>query len=184
MYPQTLLRGARLHLTALTEDDLPTITEWYQDTEFMRLLDARPATPKTAASLRAWLDEASTAPNSYLFGVRLLGSNALIGYVELDGILWAQGVSGLCVAIGERKYWRQGYGTEATTLALDFAFQELNLHRIQATVFRYNHRSIAMCKRLGFQQEGVYREFLHRDGERHDMLLFGLLRHEHFAQQA
>ena len=49
MYPQTLLRSTRLRLVALTEDDLPTITKWYQDTEFMRLLDARPATPKADA---------------------------------------------------------------------------------------------------------------------------------------
>ena len=124
-----------------------------------------------------------TAPDSYLFGVRLLGSNALIGYIELDGILWTHGTSGLCVAIGEREYWGQGYGTEAAGLALDFAFQELNLHRVQATVFRYNQRSVAMCERLGFQQEGVYREFIHRDGKRHDMLLYGLLRHEYRTQQ-
>lgn len=184
MYPQTLLRSPRLRLVALTEDDLATIVAWYQDTEFMRLLDALPATPKAFAALRDWLKEANASPNDYLFGVRLPGNNALVGYVELDGILWPHRVCGLCVAIGERQYWGQGCGTEAAGLALDFAFQELNLHRVQATVFRYNLRSIAMCERLGFRREGVYREFLQRDGARHDMLLYGLLRHEHRAGRA
>jgi len=63
-------------------------------------------------------------------------------------------------------------------LALQFAFNELNLHRLQLTVFSYNDRAIALYEKLGFQREGVYREFLQRDGERHDMYLYGLLLRE------
>jgi RimJ/RimL family protein N-acetyltransferase len=64
------------------------------------------------------------------------------------------------------------------TLALDFAFKELNLHRIQLTVYSYNPRAIRMYEKLGFQLEGTYREFLLRDGQHYDMLLYGLLSHE------
>jgi RimJ/RimL family protein N-acetyltransferase len=63
-------------------------------------------------------------------------------------------------------------------LALDYAFSELNLHRVQLTVFAYNARAIALYEKLGFVREGVYREFLHRDGVRYDMYLYGLLRRE------
>jgi RimJ/RimL family protein N-acetyltransferase len=63
-------------------------------------------------------------------------------------------------------------------LALRFAFDELNLHRLQLTAFSYNERAVALYEKLGFRQEGVFREFLQRDGRRHDMILFGLLRHE------
>ncbi|MBN2007175.1 MAG: GNAT family N-acetyltransferase [Anaerolineae bacterium] len=56
--------------------------------------------------------------------------------------------------------------------------RELNLYRVQATVFDYNPRSRAMFKKAGFQQEGAFRDFLSRDGQRHDMLLYGLLRRE------
>ncbi len=58
------------------------------------------------------------------------------------------------------------------------AFDELGLHRLTATVFSYNPRSIALLEKLGFRREGTFREFLLRDGERHDMLLYGLLRRE------
>jgi RimJ/RimL family protein N-acetyltransferase len=64
------------------------------------------------------------------------------------------------------------------TLALDFAFKELNLHRIQLTVYSYNTRAIRMYEKLGFQLEGNYREYLLRDGQHYDMLLYGLLSHE------
>jgi RimJ/RimL family protein N-acetyltransferase len=63
-------------------------------------------------------------------------------------------------------------------LALDFAFRELNLHRICLTVFSYNPAAIKLYESLGFTREGVYREHLQRDGQRHDMILYGLLRRE------
>lgn len=181
---QTLLRGTRVQLTALTQDDLPTIATWYQDVEFMRLLDARPASPQSAESLHTWLEEAQKASDGYLFAVRLLEDDVLsehsrlIGFIELDGILWTHGTAWFSIALGLSEYREKGYGTEAARLTLAFAFQELNMHRVQATVFSYNRRSMAMFERLGFQREGSFREFIHRDGERYDMLLYGLLRRE------
>lgn len=173
-----LLRGARVRLTALNPDDLPTIARWQQNAEFLRLFDACPAAPKNETALSRWLEERSKANDAFLFAVRPLDSDELLGYAELDGILWAHQSSWLSMAIGDPSQWDKGYGTEAMQLLLAFAFRELNLHRVQLTVFAYNQRAIALYENLGFQREGVYRELLQRDGARHDMLLYGLLRRE------
>ena len=178
MNPSRLLHGSWVRLTALRSDDLPTIARWYQDAGFMRLYDARPAVPKTQAELARWLEEVGKAENTLPFAIRPVEGDGLIGTLELDGILWTHGVCGIGIAIGDRANWGQGYGTEAAGLALAFAFDELSLHRVQATVFTYNERSIALFEKLGFQREGAFREFLHRDGERYDMLLYGLLDRE------
>ena len=53
-----------------------------------------------------------------------------------------------------------------------------------AAVFSNNERCIALFEKLGFRREGVYREFLQRDGRRYDMYLYGLLRPEWEAQNA
>ena len=87
-------------------------------------------------------------------------------------------MSGVSIAIGEAKCRGKGYGYEVMQLVLRFAFDELNLHRIQLTVFSYNERAIALYEKLGFHREGVYREHLQRDGRRYDMYLYGLLRSE------
>ena len=87
-------------------------------------------------------------------------------------------MSGVSIAIGEAKQWGKGYGYEAMQLVLRFAFDELNLHRVQLTVFCYNKRAIALYEKLGFQREGIHREHLQRDGRRYDMYLYGLLRSE------
>jgi RimJ/RimL family protein N-acetyltransferase len=176
-----LLVGPNVRLTALGSDDLPVLERWYQDAEFLRLFDAVPAAPRALCALREWLEERRRARDSFLFGVRLHDGDELIGVVELDGILWNQQVSWLSIGIGDALRRGHGYGAEALRLALDFAFRELNLHRVQLTVFSYNTAAIALYEKLGFQREGAYREFLHRDGLRYDMYLYGLLRHEYVS---
>jgi RimJ/RimL family protein N-acetyltransferase len=178
MIPSTLLRDSRVRLTALTQNDLPTVAEWHQNSDFLRLFDALPAYPKTETALAQWLDDTDKATDAFLFAIRFLDSDGFIGYVELDGILWAHQVTGVSIAIGEAKHWGKGYGYEAMQLVLRFAFDELNLYRVQLTVFSYNERAIALYEKLGFQREGVYREHLQRDGRRYDMYLYGLLHSE------
>jgi RimJ/RimL family protein N-acetyltransferase len=173
-----LFHGSQIRLTALTEDDLGAIAHWYQDPEFLRLYDSRPAHPKTETELGQWLTELRKDKSTFVFGVRRLEGQDLIGYLEVDGVDWQHGVCGLGLGFGDRANWGRGYGFEATKLALAFAFNELNMHRVQVTVFDYNTRSTALVEKIGFRKEGVFRERLQRDGQRHDMLLYGLLRLE------
>jgi RimJ/RimL family protein N-acetyltransferase len=194
MFCQNPLQGDRVRLTAFDATDVPILAQWYQQFEFLQLLDARPAYPQSEELIRQWLDERQQAKDGFIFAVRPtlappaeqpapLASDTLLGYVELEGILWNQGVSWVSLAIG-REYQRQGYGYAALQLALAFAFQELNLHRLQLTVFSYNQPAIALYEKLGFKREGVYREFVQRQGDRHDMYLYGLLGHEWQAQRS
>jgi len=176
--PTRLLHGERIRLTALNEDDAPTIARWDEDSQFLRLYDARAARPRSEAEITGWLQGLRDDERTIAFGIRPLDGDELIGTLELDSILWPHRVCGLAIAIGDRQHWGQGYGYEAAQLGLAFAFDELNLYRVTGTVFSYNQRSLALLEKLKFQREGVFREFLERDGERCDMLLFGLLRPE------
>ena len=179
-----LLRGAHVRLTAVAPQDLPVIARWFEDAAFMRLFDAVPAAPRTVEQLTDWLGEMHKAKDGFLFGIRPEAGDEIIGYMELDGILWNQGAGWISIGIGEEARRGQGLGRESMELALAFAFDELNLHRVQLTVFDYNTAAIALYERLGFRREGAFREFLHRDGRRYDMLLYGILRPEWEARRA
>ena len=182
MSASDLFQGSLVRLTALTAEDLPTLVRWYQDAEFLRLFDSRPAYPKTEPELKDWLEELRKDKDTFAFGIRLLESDDLIGYLEVDGIDWQHGACGMGLGIGDQDDWGKGYGLEATQLGLGYAFNELNLHRVTITIFDYNERSMALAKKAGFQREGVSRERLQRDGARRDMLWYGLLRHEWEAE--
>jgi ribosomal-protein-alanine N-acetyltransferase len=77
-----------------------------------------------------------------------------------------------------RSHWRQGYASEVATAMVRFAFNTLDLHRLEADVDPRNIPSTHVLERLGFRKEGYLRERYHMNGEIQDAVLFGLLRHE------
>ncbi|MFN8448131.1 MAG: GNAT family protein [Anaerolineae bacterium] len=178
-----LFLGERVRLTALRPDDAQTLARWYEDGEFSRLFDASPAYPKTESSLIKWMETTDRDRDAVALGIRSLYSDELIGYVDIDGIQWTHRCGWLAIGIGNPANRRQGYGTEAMRLVLGFAFNELNLHRLQLSVFAYNEAAIRLYEKLGFTREGAFREYLLRDGKRCDMLLYGLLASEWAARQ-
>ena len=171
---ERLWQAESVCLTRIGDEDMNTVLAWYEDGEFMRLLDAATAYPKKPEDVRLWLRDSG----NYVFGIRTRVDGRLIGYAELNGILWNQGVAWLAIAIGEPGERNQGYGQETVRLLLRYAFGELNLRRVQLSVFSYNASAIQVYEKCGFQREGTYREFLFRDGEVHDMYLYGILRRE------
>ncbi|KEF31659.1 GCN5-related N-acetyltransferase [Marinobacter nitratireducens] len=77
---------------------------------------------------------------------------------------------------------KKGTGRELGISALNFAFEQLGLHKVCGQALGFNERSIAFHQRLGFLQEGCFRD-QHYDGERfHDVVCFGLLKSEWQAQ--
>jgi RimJ/RimL family protein N-acetyltransferase len=82
------------------------------------------------------------------------------------------------ILIGEKAYWNQGYGGEATRLALKHGFDDLNLHRIFLRVYSTNSRAIACYKGAGFVQEGVLREAIYKNGVYIDEIIMGILKPE------
>ena len=79
-------------------------------------------------------------------------------------------------------YWigephaRQGYMSAALPLVLDFAFGRLHLHRVEAACLPTNVPSRALLEKIGFQQEGLARQYLCIRGKWQDHVLFAILR--------
>ncbi len=100
---------------------------------------------------------------------RLLG---VIGFVSFD---WKARKT-------EIGYWidkdEQGKGiiSRASRYLIDYAFDGLDLNRIEIRCSSENLRSAAIPKRLGFRFEGHLRQSEFRNGKLHDFLTFGLLR--------
>jgi len=110
--------------------------------------------------------------------MRPLENETCVGFIGLWGIAWSNGTTSLRISIGDRKNWRKGYGRDAMRLILNYAYNELNLHKVGFTVFEYNVGAIALYESLGFQREASLRDYLHRDGTRYAMYYYGLLQPE------
>ena len=79
--------------------------------------------------------------------------------------------------VGE-PYARRGYMTAALPLVLDFSFERLRLHRVEAACLPTNVPSRALLLRIGFTEEGYARRYLLIDGKWQDHLLFAILRED------
>lgn len=101
-----------------------------------------------------------------------------IGEIELCEINTSSGEALISIAIGEKSHWGRGYGAEALTLMMDFAFIELHLHHISMTVFGYNTQAIHLYQKTGFVYEGCERQYLWRDERYWDLIYMGILRNE------
>jgi ribosomal-protein-alanine N-acetyltransferase len=102
----------------------------------------------------------------------------LIGGVSLSNL--RRGVSdtaSLGYWVGE-PFAGQGYMTVALPLVLDFSFDRLRLHRVEAACLPSNFPSRALLVRAGFQQEGYARQYLCIEGKWQDHLLFAILRQD------
>ena len=68
-----------------------------------------------------------------------------------------------------------GYATEAISLGIQVMLQDLKLHRINAWVLPDNLPSIRLLQRLGFEQEGITKEYLPLNGQWQDHLHFAMV---------
>lgn len=73
------------------------------------------------------------------------------------------------------KFHHNGYASEAVEKLLDIAFTELNIHRVTAHVQGDNHPSIRLLTGLGFEKEGICRDFLYLHGKWEDHLQYSLI---------
>jgi ribosomal-protein-alanine N-acetyltransferase len=112
--------------------------------------------------------------NFFIFG----NDDALTGGIGLSNL--RRGVAetaSLGYWIGE-PFARQRFMTAALPLVLDFAFDRLRLHRVEAACLPSNVPSRALLLHTGFQQEGYARNYLLIDGKRQDHLLFAILKED------
>ena len=87
--------------------------------------------------------------------------------------------SAMCgLFIGEKSLWGQGFGSEALSLLLDYAFNLLNLNSIMLGVFSFNQRAIASYRKLGFREIGHRRQARIIAGGYYDVILMDLLASE------
>lgn len=170
-----LLEGDRVRLTPMNDDDFPIIAKWLRTLEFQRMVAHHLAYPLSEDKITNQWRNMRDSNHVFMFAIRPASTEELIGWVQMDNVVWHNRVANIDIGIGHVSHRGKGFGAEAMRLALNFAFGELNLHRVQLMVFSYNTRAISMYEKIGFQREGIMREYLQRDGQRYDMYIYSML---------
>lgn len=75
-----------------------------------------------------------------------------------------------------RRYWGQGYGTEAAQLFIQFGFEQMRCHRIHAFCVPENIASWRVMEKVGMVYEGTLRGYVFQDGRPVDLRVYAIIR--------
>jgi len=153
-------------------DDIGNLFLWLNDAQAAQA-DA-PYQPVDPLAFKDWLDRhTKTVPA--LFVIRSLQPARAVGFVLFKNLNPAFRAAELGVRIGAEADRGKGFGGSAIALALDYAWNSLNLHRVWLTVFAGNDRAIAAYARAGFREEGLMRQAAFSGGQWHDVMMMAAL---------
>ena len=172
-----IIKGKKVVLRPLSLKDAKNFCEWLKDSEVTKFLDQYYNTPPTLRGERKWITSVKKDRQKAAFSI-ISTDNEHVGIVSLDKINKNNKHAVFGIFIGNKKYWGQGIGTEATRLILQYGFKSLKLHRIHLTVYDFNIRGFKAYKSVGFKYEGKMRKHVFRNGYFYDVFMMGILRNE------
>ena len=173
------------------EHDPEIISGWTHTATYLRMLDTKPARPLSLDQVKKQYEaiekEIDEDKNLVFFAIHTLSSEQaeerLIGFAKLFWIEWAHGNSFVQIGIGDPADWNKGFGSDALSMVIRFAFNELNLFRLTARIPAYNLAALALFRNAGFVEEVRRRDAFQRDGKRWDDIHLGLLANDWRIQQ-
>jgi RimJ/RimL family protein N-acetyltransferase len=174
------LRTERLLLRPFRKGDLDRLADWQSRPEVARYLYWEPASRDEAAELlERWMatTRLEQDDDAVTLAVERLEDGLLLGSVTI----FLRSVEHRQVEVGyvfHPDAGGHGYATEATRTLVDFAFDDLDAHRVFARTDARNAASAALLRRLGMREEAHFREAEIFKGDWGDELVFAILDRE------
>ena len=170
------LLTSRLTQRPVRKSDAEDMYEYSRDPEVARhvLWDAHTSIHQTRNYIRYLIRQyRNAAPGT--FAIALRDSGKVIGTI---GFMWLQ-MDNRSAEVGYslgRRYWNQGYMTEALQAIVEFGFTRLNLNRIEAQHECDNPASGRVMLKAGMQREGTLRQRIFNKGRFVDVDLYAIVR--------
>ncbi|MCE7981411.1 MAG: N-acetyltransferase [Caldilinea sp. CFX5] len=177
------LHTARLLLRPFTEADTDVIYALMSNATVLRYWDAPPWRERARAErFIARCQEMAQEGSGVRLAIERTADGVFIGWCVL--MKWdptyRSAMIGYCL---DEKAWGQGFATEAAGALLQWAFDTLDLNRVQSGADTRNRASERVLEKLGFVREGTLREDCIVNGEVSDTSVYGLLRREWVARR-
>jgi len=162
-------------------DDLDVILTWMEDPDFRFFLygDEAQSSRQTREKIIMMLGRGAgqTMPPAVYLLIESKKEGPL-GMVSIQNISWRNRSCNLDVYVGVKQQ-RNGMLTAISVFrALEYIFDELNLHRINAFIYAFNPRSWRIFEKAGAVREMTLEKHVMRDGQLYDAYGYGLLREE------
>ena len=167
------LAAPGLALAPLSEHDAPDLMAHFSDPRVTEFLDIDPlANLDEAMAIIAWAQELRGRRAGMRWSVREPISGLFMGTCGFNTLRFERGRRGEVAYDLGVAWWGQGVMAKIMPALIDFGFQSLDLHRLEARVTPGNHRSCSVLERHGFMREGLLRGFGYWKGRWQDQILY------------
>ncbi|WP_414937576.1 GNAT family N-acetyltransferase [Amycolatopsis sp. cmx-11-51] len=173
---QPELTGENVVLAQLDESYFESAWRALREPETTRLTGTH--TVFTEDQIREWLASRPGLDDRADYAILRKADRVYLGEVVLSDFDEDNRSAAFRIALTGPDVFGKGYGTEATKLILDFAFDIVGVHRVSLEVFEFNLRAQRVYEKCGFVREGLQREALWWDGEWHDVITMALLKND------
>ncbi len=169
------LTTERLVLRELRSSDAQAVFAMRSDPEVMRHVP-RPlaASRADAAALIDLINGTVAASDAVQWAITLKGDDVCVGIVGFWRMVKEHHLAELGYMLA-REQWNKGLISEAIDAVVNFGFNTLGLHRVEAITRPANTASIRALEKNGFMQEAHFKENIHWNGAFHDSLHFARL---------
>lgn len=175
-----VLRGARMVLRPFKYSDIEARRLLGQDSDINRMFGGvstwTGVRELTEEAARGWYDHVTTDGNPWHWAVDADGQ--FVGTARLHGLDEHDRRARYAVGILDGAMLGRGLGQDVTLSVLKYAFEKLDLHRIDLRVLAFNERAIGCYRRCGFIEEGRERESARIGDEWHDDVIMSVLARE------
>ena len=180
--PTPTLHTERLRVRPFADADADALFALHSNAHVLRYWDSPPWTePERAERFIATCRQLEQEGTGVRVAVDRLADGAFVGWCTLNK--WnpdfRSASLGYCYG---KAAWGHGYATEAAGALLRWAFETLDLNRVQAETDTRNVASARVLEKLGFVHEGTLREDCIVNGDVSDSWVYGLLRREWMAR--
>ena len=177
------LTGALVTLRELQPCDAPSLLASVANEEVSRFISPPPATIDGFERFIAWAHRERTAGRYVSFAIVPSELDVAVGLFQLRSLEPDFGVCEWGFALAP-EYWGTGIFTEGAELIIDFAFETIGSHRLEARAALRNARGNGALRKMGAIHEGILRRSLLKNGEYLDQALWTILRDEWMESKA
>lgn len=172
------INGKYVTLRAIELEDQEMLVQMFNDGEIESLVCGF-AYPTSNYQQSKWFEAYKNSSESLRLIIETEDYRA-IGYISLTDIDWKNrsAVLGGIKLINDDIKGR-GYGTDSVFSMMRYAFEELNLNRIEATVLEHNGASRRVFEKCGFIVEGMNRKSIFKQNSYHNVIRYGVLKEEY-----
>ena len=169
-----VLSGKRVALRELRATDAASLFAMLTTEEVSRFISPPPNTVEGFERFIAWTIRQRAAGAYLCFAVTVQGFDTAIGIFQVRETEPGFATAEWGFAIGSA-FWGTGVFQEGAELVVNFAFETLGVHRLEARSAVKNGRGNGALQKIGAVKEGVLRKSFVRDGQQYDQVLWAIL---------